>query len=175
MKDLCQNCQKKPAVFYYEQIVNGMKSNFALCADCASEWKRAHKKSEENYFPMSDASPFSGIDALFGSLFAPNGISHQYESKRCPLCRATFADLKHSGKIGCASCYETFAEELAPTLRSLHGTQKHTGRTPASFKEENQKEKKLEELRAALKAAVDAQAYEDAVKLRDEIRALEKE
>ena len=175
MKDLCQNCQKKPAVFYYEQIVNGKKSNCALCADCASEWKRAHKKPEEYFFHTPDASPFSGMDALLGSLFAPSGISHHYESKRCPLCNASFADLKRSGKIGCAVCYETFQNELAPTVRSIHGTQKHTGRTPSAFKEENHKEKKLEELRAALKTAVDAQAYEDAVKLRDEIRALEQE
>ena len=174
MKDICQNCKKKPAVFYYEQIINGKKSNCALCAECAAEWRNSHKKQEESYFQMTDISPFSGIDALFGSLFAPSGIAY-HESKRCPLCHASFADLKRSGKAGCAVCYETFEDELAPTVRSIHGAQKHTGRTPASFANENKKEKRLEELREALKREVDAQAYEDAVKLRDEIRALENE
>ena len=36
-------------------------------------------------------------------------------------------------------------------------------------------EEKLEKLRSSLKKAVDAQEYEDAVKLRDQIRALEQE
>lgn len=174
MKDVCQSCQKKPAVFYYEQIINGKKSNCALCADCAKEWRNSHKKQEDNYFQATDFSPFSGIDALFGSLFAPSGIQH-YESKRCPLCNATFADLKRSGKAGCAVCYETFADELAPTVRSIHGTQKHTGRTPASLGDKNKKERRLAELREALRRAVEAQEYEQAVNLRDEIRALEKE
>ena len=174
MKDLCQKCKSKPAVFYYEQTVNGKKSECALCADCAAEWKRAHKLNEDALFGVSDISPFSGLDALFGSLFAPNAAIYT-ESKKCPLCGATFSDLKRSGKAGCSHCYETFAAELAPTIRSIHGTQQHTGLAPSSLASETQKKKKLEELHLAMQRAVEAQEYEQAAKLRDEIRALEQE
>ena len=172
MKDLCQKCQAKPAVFSYEQTINGKKSECALCADCAAEWKRSHKLNEEAFFQMSEFSPFSGLDSLFGSLFTP-AVAVQQAGKKCPLCGATFADLKRSGKVGCAECYETFASELAPTVRSIHGTQKHTGRSPESLASETQKKKKLEALQKAMKAAVEAQEYEEAARLRDEIRALE--
>ncbi len=174
MKDLCQKCKSKPAVFYYEQTINGQKTEYALCTDCAAEWKRAHKLHEEPLFAVADMSPFSGLDALFGSLFAPN-TAISYTSKKCPLCGASFAELKRSGKVGCATCYETFEEELAPTLRSIHGTQKHTGRAPASLKSETQRKKRLEALRAELNRAVEIQAYEEAAKLRDEIRKIENE
>lgn len=172
MKVLCQKCKQKPAVFYYEQSVNGKKTECALCADCATEWKKAHLSEDESLFQVSDISPFAGIDALFGSLFAPTATSAR-KGKVCPLCGASFSDLKRSGKVGCAVCYDTFEEELRPTLRSIHGTQSHTGRVPASLEDENKRKKEIEKLRQRLNEAIMAQAFEEAATLRDQIKALE--
>ncbi len=173
MKILCQKCQKKPAVFYYEQTINGSKSECALCAECAAEWKKSNHKEDDSLFFKKEASPFSGIDALFGSLFAPS-IATGRKSKSCPLCLATTGDLRRTGKVGCAECYRVFAEELQPTLRSIHGTQTHTGREPASHQSENKKKKELEELKAKLNEAIAAQEFEEAARLRDKIKDLEK-
>lgn len=169
MKILCQKCKSKPAVFYYEQSINGKKSDCALCAECAAEWKQTQK--EENEAQLQ--SPLSGIDALFGSLFGASTVSPRAD-KKCPLCHSSYADLRRTGKVGCAICYETFENELRPTLRSIHGTQTHTGRAPHGMADKNEKKRKIEELRASLEKAIAAEAFEDAARLRDEIRELER-
>jgi hypothetical protein len=40
---------------------------------------------------------------------------------RCPVCGTTYADLDHTGLLGCAACYETFAPAVAQTLWTLQG------------------------------------------------------
>ena len=174
MKILCQKCKNKSAVFYYEQNVNGKKSECALCADCAAEWKKSHHIDDDPFGTGTAAPLSSGIDALFGSLFG-GGVPSSYRGKQCPLCRSTFDDLRRSGKVGCATCYETFENELRPTLRSIHGTQTHAGHAPHGIAAKDSRKKKLEGLRAALEKAITAEEFEDAARLRDEIRAIEKE
>ncbi len=171
MKVLCQKCQKKPAVFHYEQTVNGNKTACALCADCAAEWKHSHHMDEETFFSGMEETPFFGINSLFGSLFSP--MVNEYKGKTCPLCGSTFNDLRRTGKAGCATCYQVFESELRPTLRSIHGTQSHTGRTPASLETETKKKKQLEELKKSMASAIEAQEFEEAARLRDQIKSLE--
>ncbi len=169
MKILCQKCQAKPAVFYYEQSINGKKSDCALCAECAAEWKQSQKTEQE----AAAQSPLSGIDTLFGSLFGVSAAPSR-TNKRCPLCNSSYADLRRTGKVGCAVCYETFDTELRPTLRSIHGTQTHTGRAPHGISGKNEKKRKLEKLRASLEKAIASEEFEEAARLRDDIRELER-
>ncbi len=171
MKILCQKCQKKPAVFHYEQNINGKKTECALCADCASEWKHSHHTDEEKMFFAMEETPFFGINSLFGSLFSP--LVAEYKGKNCPLCGSTFEDLRRTGKAGCASCYETFETELRPTLRSIHGTQSHTGRTPASLETATKRKKQIEDLKRKMTIAIETQDFEEAARLRDAIKDLE--
>lgn len=180
---LCQHCKKNNATLYYKQTINGKTSEYALCPDCAEALKQNGKLDLEN--------PFS-TDGLFGSLFGSeflsddffqNGLlagmlgSERKESRksniRCPLCHASFDDLVKSGRVGCAECYRIFSGELAPTIASIHGKSKHTGRFPKRLKAKNETETKLKNLKAELKKAIAKEDFENAAKLRDEIRALE--
>ena len=170
MKILCQKCKAKPAVFYYEQNIGGKKSDCALCAECAAEWKQSQKEELDNAMQ----TPFSGIDALFGSLFGAGTLSSRTD-KKCPLCHSSYADLRRTGKVGCAVCYETFENELRPTLRSIHGTQTYTGRAPHGISGKNEKKRKLESLRTSLENAIAHEEFEEAARLRDEIRELERD
>jgi protein arginine kinase activator len=80
-----------------------------------------------------------------------------------------------SSKAFCPECYTTFLEELRPTLRSLHGNVTHTGRAPAGRRAQQEKRDKLASLKAQLGEAIKEENFEEAAKLRDEIRGLEKE
>lgn len=86
-----------------------------------------------------------------------------------------------TGKFGCENCYESFSEKINYLLKNLHGTSKHIGRKPKYIKEnkievkENKKEEnELIELNKKLKKAIKDERYEDAAKIRDEIKNFEK-
>ena len=112
------------------------------------------------------------LNGLFGFSAPPAGK----ESKTaCPDCGAVWADLVKTGKAVCPRCYQTFGEALQGTLRSLHGNVTHTGRAPAGRRAEKERKDKLSELRRALGEAIATENFEDAARIRDEIRALERE
>ena len=160
----CEKCNAREATVFFEQTVNGETKAMHLCHDCAAKIK------QEGFF--KGFSLFD--DHLFGGLF---GISapERTAGKACPQCGATFADIRREGKVCCPACYAAFAAELEPTLRSLHGNVTHTGRAPAKRRAIQSKQTKLKDLREKLQAAVASEQYEEAARLRDEIRSLEKE
>ena len=159
----CEKCKEQEASVFFEQTVNGISKAMHLCPACAELVKK------EGFF--EDSLPFSG--SLFGSLFGLG--APQRATKRCAQCNASWADIRREGKAVCPACYQAFAEELSPTLRSLHGKVSHNGRTPAGRKHHKEKAEQLAALRAELQAAIGAEEYEKAAALRDHIKAMEKE
>lgn len=169
---ICQNCHKKEASVFYKETVNGKHTSYALCSDCAKELKTGgiHEHFGFSAFPLTDAG-------LLGSIF---GESRAVPSKRCPLCSMTFAEISKSGKVGCAECYRTFKAELRSSITRIHGATTHTGKryqkakiegTAKSKEPEVQGAPLMEELRERLAKAIEAEAFEEAAKIRDEINA----
>lgn len=158
---LCTKCGKNPASVYIKNTINGVTTEQHLCSQCAAEEKLIN---QANMDPFSD---------LF-SLFEPSVHSHQaIGTDRCPLCGMTANEIMKSGRAGCASCYDVFSRILNPMIKRIHGNASHTGSVPASCSAGIKKEKRLETLRAELKSAIESENFEDAAKLRDEIRELE--
>ena len=85
--------------------------------------------------------------------------------------------------VGCADCYDTFFDMLLPSIRRIHGNTTHCGKksvagieyteTPDNAEEKPQPKDKLSDLKARLDEAVKIQNFEEAAKLRDEIKAME--
>lgn len=177
---LCKKCGKKQANIYYKQTVNGKTKEYALCEDCAEELKKSGEldikmpslwNKYDNSFGLED---LFGINGLLSSPF--EGVKTvRSEKKKCSLCGSTFDGLVKNGKVGCAKCYEIFADELRRTVESIHGKEQHTGRTPKRIKAKESKTDKINALKAELKSAVKKQEFEQAAVLRDEIRRLEEE
>ena len=59
--------------------------------------------------------------------FRPNRLT---TSPQCPGCGTSLADLYTDGRMGCARCYETFADIIQRALVVLHGSTRHMGKTP---------------------------------------------
>ena len=160
----CEKCNEREATVLYKQTINGETTSAHLCAECA-----AKAQSEAGF---STHFPFGGD--LFGNLFGISAPVKVPASKKC-TCGASFADVRRAGKVFCAKCYETFADELAPTIHSLYGKAVHVGRAPAKKAAARDKQNRLAKLKNDLRAAIEAENFEDAAKLRDEIKLLEKE
>jgi len=167
---LCQNCEQNEATTHIRRVVNGAAEEFHLCAACAKEAGiGAQLAMPEFGFHLSDL--FSGFlgSSLRGGQNLPSPV-------RCELCGSSLDEIIRSSRVGCARCYETFDRQLQPTLQRIHGALKHTGKTPETDPAETarrRRQTRIEQLRGEITAAVQAEDYEQAAKLRDEIRTLE--
>ncbi len=174
---LCEKCGKNEATFYYKENINGTEKAYHLCADCAKKLEESGeiRSFNDNFFDSMNKI-FSG-DNFFGSLFAPASARHALsapgkETKTCPLCGSTFADIVENGKLGCPMCYEVFGDALPLTIQRIHGRTKHTGNVPKRFRAALEAKEKLQKMEDELHEAVKNEEYEKAAELRDAIRAL---
>ena len=161
----CERCNEREATVLYKQTINGEYTEAHLCAECA-----AKAQGEAGF---SAHFPFGGD--LFGNLFGISAPLKAPASKKCEGCGASFADIRRAGKVSCPRCYESFAAELEPTIRSLYGNTVHVGRAPAERKAARDKQNRAAQLKKELREAIETEKFEDAARLRDEIKALEKE
>lgn len=90
--------------------------------------------------------------------------------RRCRTCGMTESELRRTARAGCADCYKNFADILTPYIHKLHGSTAHVGTTPAEEQSDP-----VAVLRTKLNDAIASEAYEEAARLRDEIRRLEGE
>ncbi len=164
---LCQNCGKNEATTHIKQIINGDMAESHLCSDCA-----AHLGYSDMFsgFGLNLSGLFSG---LLGDMMPSISAG---KSPRCPKCGTSFDEIVRDGRVGCADCYRTFYDKLLPSIQRIHGKIKHSGKVtnaaPVESKEETTEEK-IEKLKAAMNEAVAKQDFENAAKIRDEIKALE--
>lgn len=163
---LCQNCEKNQATRCYKSNINGKTEEICLCAGCAKEL------GYEQLFEMPHLG--FGFDSLLSDFFgARPAAAPQKPAAACPLCGGTLEDISSKGRLGCEQCYDVFSQQLTPYLNRMYGSAHHVGRVPKSAGEEIKARRQLEQLRADLKSAVEAQEYEKAATLRDQIKGLE--
>jgi len=165
MSDMvCDNCGSTDAVVHLTQIVNNQMSTYRLCEKCAAE-KGLESTPEPVSFPLTNFLAQMGKDPVAES---------DPTDTQCPFCGLTFSDFRETGRLGCPQCYETYAPQLQRLLRRVHGSTQHVGKVylppdPSA----SELERRLEGLKRKLGRAVDAEDFERAAELRDEIRALE--
>ena len=94
----------------------------------------------------------------------------------------TYEEFVNTGKFGCENCYEVFSKKIDPILKNIHTGNRHVGRKGkintmhTSIKKEEltknsiKEDKKIEKLKQNLKLAIKEERYEDAAKIRDEIK-----
>lgn len=175
---LCEKCKKKKATLYYHENINGKRRSFHLCTDCTNAMDAAGELEDFSIvFPHFD-SPFSPADDVIFSKMASASaktLAGDTPDRACPICGITFGEISASGKVGCSKCYEIFAPRMLPLVRALHGHNTHTGHTPRVHRERAEKQARIAKLKEQLKEAVNIEAFEEAVVLRDELRRMESE
>jgi protein arginine kinase activator len=92
---------------------------------------------------------------------------------RCPACGFSQADFKKTGRLGCSVCWETFEHGLATLLKAMHKSDRHVGKVPSKAAHTVVVSEKIKDLSTQLEQAVREEKYEDAARIRDQIRQLE--
>ena len=170
---LCEKCKKRTATVFYNENINGKARSFSLCGECAAKLRDAGEVQDVTSMIGSFADPFSTLhDDLFGGFFGIPSQVVSKQQKKCPECEATYAEISKLGKVGCPQCYQTFREELSGLIASVHGTTAHTGSVPARHRAKKERDLHLQSLQNQLQEAIQAEKYEKAAELRDEIKRL---
>lgn len=162
---LCDICGKNAATVHLTEIINDQMSELHLCEECA----RQKSMEMEQQFGLSDL--------LGGLVEFEKPALHEKEAVsflKCANCGLTYAEFKKIGRLGCSECYSTFRKYLGPLLKKIHGSILHFGKSPFKVSRALAKEPDLQELRFKLQRAVEAEAFEEAAGLRDQIKELEK-
>ncbi|MFA6356342.1 MAG: UvrB/UvrC motif-containing protein [Candidatus Omnitrophota bacterium] len=157
---LCQICGKNDATVEFTEIINEEVKQLQLCDGCA---KKKGVEMEQHFsiadFLASISDTSGGPDAS-----APGA------SLKCEKCGMTFGEFQKIGKFGCGDCYLAFRKSLLPLIKRIHGSTRHTGKTkdPGSPDLRHTLQRKLQR-------AIDTEEFEEAARLRDEIRDLDKD
>ena len=175
---ICNKCGKNNAEFYYKQTVNGQTQEYALCSHCVEELRKNGELNIKLPFLFEDYGTgfindgMYGINDLIGFPFASKK-KHIAEKKKCTLCASTFDELVKQGKVGCAKCYEVFAEELEKSIENIHGKARYTGKRNKKYSTDTEtKEDEVSVLEKELAEAITNQEFEKAAVIRDKIRDL---
>ena len=156
---LCEQCGKHPATIHFTQVINGEKTEMALCAECARE---------RGSISMGEAA------SLLAGLLEGGAERAQAESgARCSRCGRSYAQFRKTGLLGCAQCYQDFRTQLSPMLKRIHGRLQHEGHIPASAGEGLRLRREIEGKRREMQTAIEQEAFERAASLRDELRTLQ--
>lgn len=187
----CDMCDNEATVFL-TQIVDGKMTQVNLCDKCSKE----KGVTDPTGFQLADFLLGNAAQKKTRTSSAED------DTLACPECGFTRAHLKKIGRMGCPECYSTFGDDMDNMLRAMHKGTRHVGKVPGrqvsvpvpSPKAERPEpaaavapaapkpppppapvspKKKLADLKAAIELAVMEERYEDAARLRDEVKAIE--
>ena len=159
---ICDVCKNNQATVFLTQIVEGKMQKVNLCDACSKDKG------------VTDPTGFALADLLLG-LGAAQEMERGGNTQKCPICGFGQSDFKKTGRLGCATCYATFAEGLAPLLKGMHKGETHIGKVPGRLAMTMERESRLKDLHRELRQAVTDENYESAAQIRDRIREGEKE
>lgn len=164
---VCENCQHRDATVHVTQVVNGQVAKHHLCEVCAAE-----KGLQVQGQPMDLGGMLATLKEQLAELKNSPVLAGLSGPGVCPACGTTRTDVLKRGRMGCDRCYETFAAEMLPVVVSLQHGDQHLGKVPRHASDRLKTSVEAARLRRELDQAVASEQYEQAARLRDQIKAL---
>jgi protein arginine kinase activator len=157
----CQYCSN-PATVHLTDLVKKQKKELHLCQACAEQ----QQLIQHNELNLTNI-----VQTLLGQHVGP--LPDELARLTCPHCGIKFMEFRAEGRLGCPHDYEVFRDELQKLLERIHRAGRHVGKVPRRRLLDPAAVQELAELRTQLREAVEAEAYEQAARLRDLIRQKE--
>jgi len=162
MSTQCQLCGKAQATVHLTDIAKGQKTERHLCNDCAEE---------EGVVMKTGQAPLNEILSKF---VMQKANVQELADLTCDNCGLTFVEFRSSGLLGCPNDYDAFKRGLEPLIERTHeGALQHVGKVASKTDTDMKASITLMRLNRELQVAVDNEKYEEAARLRDEIKKLE--
>lgn len=182
---LCQKCHQRQATVFFSQTVGNQTTQAHLCEVCAQEQTQTYGGA----IPFG-VNPFAALSDFLNNFMSwgegsieevntgrakPQTVDPQLQ---CPHCGYQLSFFRQNGRLGCTKCYEAFKSALEPLVSSIHGNNRHVEEvaTPGTKPQVGTKgspKPEITEMRKKIDEAIKAEKYEEAARLRDEIKKLE--
>jgi protein arginine kinase activator len=161
---LCQKCHKNLASVRYAEVVDGKVSEQQLCPDCLA----SHQQETAMGFELSGTPGLKKTNED-----QPRQESTHAQEHACPSCGVQASQILETGRAGCPHCYDHFGSQIESILEGLHWALRHKGKMAKLDDTRARLRADLQTKRALLRSVLRAENYEEAARLRDEIRILE--
>jgi len=163
MMKACDLCGKGEATMKVSQLdKDGTVTEISVCAECARQRGFAEVEKLK-----------AGVAEIIADL--KTRVDEGDSTLVCPNCGLSYAEFKRQGRLGCADCYVSFHDQLVPLIRRIHDAVQHVGRTASGGRKQAQVKMNVQKLRDALSGAIQAEDYEKAAALRDQLKKTEAE
>ncbi len=184
---LCDNCHKNEATIHIQEVAKGKKKSLHLCSECASKKSPDAGLGNIGGFNISqllyDISTNFGLPGLTDALNKSDATSGKLDDKAptkeliCPVCTWNSEKLRKTGRLGCSNCYKVFKNILDKALPNMHRGKIHIGKNPAQSTAGAgpRRMQELLEFQKQLDQAIQAEEYEKAAEIRDQINDLKEE
>jgi len=166
---LCDICNKKEAVLFLDHVSPDNRQKISFCVDCGIKTGIMTSDMKIDLFPRKV------LDALKN---AAGPSSAGPSAEKCPRCgteRSRFTETKQAGCSGCWDLFVGNAKEFAKSNLHYAGKLKRSPAREARAADRGiEKARKIELLRSRLSYLTASERYEEAIKVRDAIRRIEK-
>ena len=201
---LCQNCGKNEANVRYTQIVNGVKKEMILCEDCARKLGIGNFKMRmplhfsnllgnlfEDYdegllpsFIKENSRECDSCGTLYDD-FINTGLLgcadcyDMFEDRLDPMLKNIQGNTKNIGRkpLNINEKMKNIGDNFSRNKAEEKNSAKESvgSQNNSENNKENDKQEKIQELNKELSKAIEEERYEDAAKIRDEIKQIKDE
>ena len=173
---ICDFCKKNKATIHLIRVQNDNVEKVNICAECAGDFSFF---SEDDFYKDLTKILYKIFKADEGQ---PDGIRELKNLKNleirknrlCSFCGMDLKNIKKLGKMGCPNCYSEFKNIVLPIIKAIHKNIEHRGKIPENTTGQIKLEKSIRDLRNRLKREIFVENFEEAARIRDKIRQLEK-
>lgn len=155
---LCEECHKNEACVTVLASINGKEVTRQLCTECMKkQGMNLLKGNLENF-----------IATMLSQHIKPIPVQEKKREdlgKTCPGCGMKLLEYRKNGLLGCKECYHSFAGEIEEHIKSLY-------RRSVSLKQDSILDVRVEMLQEKMAEAVKNERYEEAARIRDELKSL---
>lgn len=165
----CEMCGEELATVHLLRVVDHTVTHSYLCPSCA---EGVAEQADGLTLVLAVPSVLRNLDTGQADIGAAFSTTAGQDAGFCAVCGTTLSDLKESGLVGCAKCYQVFAEYLETSLADGAEPVEHLGKIPQRGPETDTLRHEIMRLERMLRELVACERFEEAAGVRDRLTEL---
>jgi len=161
---VCDVCKSAPATIQFVEQRGEEMRRISICQNCAAQ----------QGIQQQGGSITFNLPSLLAAMASVTPNSERIQSLVCPSCGLTSEKFQEVGRLGCSKCFDIFGPLIEQVIKRTQSGTAHKGLAPSNLTPMT-KSSEIETLRQKLKEAIASERYEEAARVRDRIKLLEKE
>ena len=155
----CDLCKKNEAVLFIEDVKGDKITHQKICKECMIKMTQKVMPALLPLAPLLNGLNIAGLT-----------LSLDKQTLKCPHCNRTLDEIEQTHTVGCENCYKAFKDFIDPIIFTSGYALPYKGSYPKPLQRFSDHRKRLSLLKSQLRDAVDTEDFENAAKVRDELK-----